>query len=200
MLTRSRQSRGDIPGCRRVESLCTGLKIRITDHGGSYRRIIARFLIASSLATASACSIVNPYENDFSCPDTFHGKCISVSRAYGDALVQKAEDNADKGMDTCIGGDCKDYESIPRNDGNPEKPAGTIEDRNYNSYRTALYSRFDKLLREPKTPVVAPPKVMRILFLPYKGSDGEFHMPGYVYFFADDPKWILADSVEAFED
>lgn len=176
-----------------------GIVLKVFDRGGSYRHLYTRLLIIAGLSAISACSIVNPYENDFSCPDTFHGKCISVTGAYGDALMQKAESNAEKGMDTCIGGDCKDYYNETRSS-DPEQQGGTVEDRNYNAYRTALYARFDKLLREPKTPVVAPPKVMRILFRPYKGSDGEFHMPGYVYFFADDPKWILADSIEAFED
>jgi conjugal transfer pilus assembly protein TraV len=32
---------------------------------------------------------------------------------------------------------------------------------------------------------------MRVLLLPYKGEGGELFMPRYVYFMADDPRWIM---------
>jgi conjugal transfer pilus assembly protein TraV len=158
--------------------------------------------MAMSICLAG-CSIISPYENDFSCPDTFHGKCISVTGAYNEALRKKPEDVSSKEeINTCIGGVCKGEE-----DDFTESKAGKLlvtpivaEEKYYNAYKESLYKRLDHLLREPQTPVVAPPKVMRILFLPYKGQDGEFNMTHYVYFFADDPKWILGDSIEAYDE
>jgi conjugal transfer pilus assembly protein TraV len=75
--------------------------------------------------------------------------------------------------------------------------AGNPEERNYNQYRSALFDKFSGLLKEPKTPIVAPPKVMRVLLLPYTGQENEFYMLRYVYFFVDKPHWILGDSVTA---
>lgn len=164
------------------------------DSGGSYMKLVRAILIAASLAS-SGCAIINPYESDFSCPDTFHGKCISVQGAYEEALSGK-DDAYVRDINTCIGGNCPDQGV---SDGPPVK-SGTVEDRNYNAYRSSLYNRYDQLLREPQTPVVAPPKVMRILLLPYKGESGEFYMYRYAYFFTEEPKWILGDSVEAFEE
>ncbi len=75
--------------------------------------------------------------------------------------------------------------------------SGNIEEKNYNRYRSALYDKFSGLLKEPQTPIVAPPKVMRVLLLPYTGQENEFYMLRYVYFFVDKPRWILGDSVTA---
>jgi len=168
--------------------------VRVSHAGGSYRKFARALLIATALAS-SGCAVINPYESDFSCPDTYHGKCISVQGAYEESLSGK-DDAYVNNINSCIGGNCPDREESDRL---PAKP-GTVEDRNYNAYRSALYTRYDQLLREPQTPVVAPPKVMRILLLPYKGQDGEFFMYRYAYFFTEEPKWLLGDSVEAFED
>jgi conjugal transfer pilus assembly protein TraV len=148
------------------------------------------------------CSIINPYENNFSCPDTFHGKCISVTGAYNESLNQKPEAVSKEEVNTCIGGKCKGEDGTlsETRDGKLPIRQVALEDKNYNAYKDSLYKRLDHLLREPQTPVVAPPKVMKILFLPYKGQDGEFVMTHYVFFFADEPKWILGDGVEADEE
>ena len=36
---------------------------------------------------------------------------------------------------------------------------------------------------------------MRVLLLPYTGQENEFYMMRYVYFFVDNARWILGDSV-----
>jgi len=174
--------------------LARSLAVLVVDSGGSCKKLVRTILIAASLVS-SGCAVINPYESDFSCPDTYHGKCISVQGAYEETISGK-DDAYIRDINTCIGGNC------PEQGGKgpaPEK-SGTIEDRNYNAYRSSLYNRYDQLLREPQTPVVAPPKVMRILMLPYKGESGEFYMYRYAYFFTEEPKWILGDSVEAFEE
>jgi len=67
-------------------------------------------------------------------------------------------------------------------------------------YRAALFDKFTGLLKEPVTPVVAPPKTMRVLLLPYTGQDNEFYMLRYVYFFVDEPRWLLGDTVTSGEE
>jgi len=68
------------------------------------------------------------------------------------------------------------------------------------SYKQSLFKRFDDLLQEPATPVVAPPQVMRVLLLPYKGDGNELYMLRHVYFFVDEPRWVLGDSLIALEE
>ena len=63
------------------------------------------------------------------------------------------------------------------------------------TYQGSLYKKLSGLLEEPDTPVIAPPKVMRVLLLPYKGTDKELFMYRYAYFVVDDYSWVLGDNV-----
>jgi len=71
-------------------------------------------------------------------------------------------------------------------DGNTARAANT-------EYEESLYRRVTELLQAPSTPVVAPPKVMRVLMLPYEGDGNELFMPRYAYIFLDRPRWVLTD-------
>ena len=106
---------------------------------------------------------LNPYASDFNCPDTDPGKCVSVNAAYEES----------KGMVTVATAE------------------GTGDGRDL--YREALYGRFAGLLRQPETPLVVPPRVMRVLLLPYQGAEGELYMLRYAYLFVEEPRWILGD-------
>lgn len=167
------------------------------------------------------CSMINPYQSEFSCPDTFKGKCASVREVYMEdaagspqnkAEEKKVENSAAKsGCTTTYSGmegegmvtTCSD--AVPADTGTMVAGNSSLavpvavnpEERNYNQYRSALFDKFNGLLKEPKTPIVAPPKVMRVLLLPYTGQENEFYMLRYVYFFVDKPRWILGDSVVA---
>ena len=133
----------------------------------------------------SGCAIINPYDSEFSCPETSsRGKCISVNSAYKEASSSSTS-----------------YFTETKTDKPDEQKDGeTRETQNYNHYRSALYDKFGKLLKEPKTPVVSPPKTMRVLLLPYTGQDNEFYMMRYVYFFVDESRWILGDSLSSGDD
>jgi conjugal transfer pilus assembly protein TraV len=160
--------------------------------------------------------MINPYQSEFSCPDTFKGKCASVREVYMEdaagSLKDRADNTAAKPRCTTtysgIEGDglvtgCSN--TIPADTdkvvaGTPSVATlatGNAEETSYNRYRSALYDKFNGLLKEPQTPIVAPPKVMRVLLLPYTGQENEFYMLRYVYFFVDKPRWILGDSVIA---
>ena len=58
------------------------------------------------------------------------------------------------------------------------------------AYQEGVYKKLAGLLEEPKTPLIAPPKVMRVLLLPYK-NDRDLYMYRYVYFVVDDFRWVL---------
>ncbi|RMG00391.1 MAG: hypothetical protein D6726_11305 [Nitrospirae bacterium] len=49
------------------------------------------------------------------------------------------------------------------------------------------------LLAEPKTPIVKPPKIMRILVLAYPEGESRLYMPRYIYTIVDSPKWVVVD-------
>lgn len=142
-------------------------------------RIIAVLFLVATLTGCSA----GVYSSEFTCPTSYNGRCISLPTAY---------DLARSGKDMPPGHEEK-------NDDLPKVPiAGSdlppVESAHL-SYKESLFKKFDSLLQEPTTPVVAPPQVMRVLLLPYKGEANELYMLRYVYFFVDEPKWILGDSV-----
>lgn len=115
-------------------------------------------------------NVLNPYDSEFQCPETQKGKCVSVADAY-----KESEDSA-KGLRELI-----------------------IEDKKktttFTAYEDAVFEKMASLLKEPVTPIVAPPPVIRVLFLSYKGDGNELFMPRYIYFFADEPKWVMGDYI-----
>ena len=132
-----------------------------------------------AVLTICGCSAaLNPYQSSFNCPETEKGKCVSVQKAYGESLNPLVKPESEE--KDCKGRDCG-KETIPAS-GTP---------REESEYRGALFKRLSGLLNEPETPMVAPPQVMRVLLLPYKGDGGELFMPRYAYFFLDRPQWIL---------
>jgi conjugal transfer pilus assembly protein TraV len=123
-------------------------------------------------------SVFNPYESDFQCPETDRGKCVSVQNAYGESMQKNVS---------------KDNKEELKSGKTKENDATESQHKKNNDYQEALYKELAGLLKEPITPVVAPPKVMRVLLLPYKGDANELYMLRYIYFFVDEPKWILGD-------
>lgn len=132
------------------------------------------------LAFLSGCAIFNPYNDDFTCPKTFKGKCVSPKQAYQESLS-----NTPPGAQ-------EDQEAI--------KPLKDLkEDLNLKgsiieaSYQNALFEKLTALLKEPATPMIAPPQIVRVLILPYKGEGAKLFMPRYVYIIIDEPKWVLGN-------
>ncbi len=129
-------------------------------------------LFITFLLTGCA-SIFNPYDDEFTCPKTEEGKCVSILTAYDESLRQKND-------------------KTPKESKNPEDnqkidiPQGDIT----SDYTNALFLRLQKLLKEPRTPMLYPPIVVRVLILPYEdGTD--FYNARYIYTIVDSPRWIL---------
>jgi conjugal transfer pilus assembly protein TraV len=133
-------------------------------------------LVFAALLLCGCSAALNPYESSFNCPETEKGKCVSVAKAYDESLNPLVKPEAGEKEGECV--DC----------GKETGPATSGEER---EYRDALFRRLAGLLKEPETPMVAPPQVMRVLLLPYRGESGELFMPRYAYFFLDSPRWIL---------
>jgi conjugal transfer pilus assembly protein TraV len=163
---------------------------------------VKKALIVIGMMFMNGCALINPYESSFSCPETSNGKCVSVQTAYSESATGsgKAKESAadhvreECGSENDNGGACTE--------GKKEATLNPASKENgtYNRYRTALFDKFSGLLKEPVTPVVAPPKTMRVLLLPYTGQDNEFYMLRYVYFFVDEPRWLLGDSISSDEE
>ncbi len=139
----------------------------------------AHFLLVALIGALAGCSSVgeaiNPYGSSFNCSMAENGKCISMTGAYRESL--QPQDS--------------------KNDGKKKKkaPEPKETDASEASYQGSLYKKLSGLLEEPETPMIAPPKVMRVLLLPYKGTDKELYLYRYAYFVIDDYSWVLGEHV-----
>lgn len=112
---------------------------------------------------------INPYEENFNCKARDDaGECIDTPTAYKKARHPK-----------------------PVPEGESEPASGAKQDVQDNRYKVVA-----KLLQEEKKPLLQPPKILRVLLLPYKGEDEELFMSRYVYVKIEDSKWILTDLTE----
>ncbi len=119
----------------------------------------------------SACSTmkdaINPYNEDFKCrAPEDDGECIDTPTAYKKARYPEIVSD-----------------EYPVN--------GLQQDVQDNRYKILA-----ELLQEPKKPMLQPPKILRVLLLPYKGENEELFMTRYIYVKIEDSKWILTDLTE----
>ncbi len=128
------------------------------------------------LLTMPACTpigkVLNPYEENFKCKaKDSTGKCVDTTTAYMEARHSFSSSNGLLGK--------------------PAKVKELQEDVDGKRYKT-----ISELLVEEKAPILKPPKIVRVLFLPYKGVKDELFMSRYVYFKLEDSSWILTDIAE----
>lgn len=139
-------------------------------------------LILMSAAIAfSACTplqdAVNPYEENFKCrASADDGKCIDTPTAY--KLARYPDPDVDMAL-----------EGYP----NAQLDRMNIKKLTVQGQR---YKTLTGLLQQPKKPLLQPPKILRVLLLPYKGENEELFMTRYVYVKIEDSKWILTDLAE----
>ena len=138
-------------------------------------------LLIGTAITFSACApmqdAINPYEENFKCrASDDEGKCVDTPTAYKLARYPDPE------VDMALAGDPN-----AELDGMNIKKL-TVQDQRYKT--------LTGLLQQPKKPLLQPPKILRVLLLPYKGEDEELFMTRYVYVKIEDSKWILTDLTE----
>jgi len=162
-------------------------------------------IIMTTLLVCGCGAALNPYKDDFSCPAQDKGKCIRVEGAYRESLHRKndgalSEKENRKACEKC-------REEAKRNNvsetaycsacyahqsGNPEnKPVANQPSETL--YQEAVNKKLAAMIKGPNTPLIAPPQVMRILILPYKGEMNELYMMRYVYLLINDPKWVVGN-------
>ncbi|MEM5854804.1 MAG: TraV family lipoprotein [Candidatus Aenigmatarchaeota archaeon] len=145
------------------------------------------FILSSFLFACSAA--VNPYQKEFSCPHPDPGKCVGIPQAYQESL---------KSEETKVGYQLyKEFEKEKRDQKDGNETSYYLRDFMLLSpaerqYVESLYDILSKLLKDPKTPIMTPPKIVRVLILPYQDFSGKnFYSARYVYVLVDEPKWIL---------
>ncbi len=131
---------------------------------------IAIIIICATMYGCATGGILNPFQSGFQCATTDTGECIPLKEAYDISLKE-------------------DNESVVALvlDGRNSESNGVGE----GTYKQAVYREVANLLEKPKTPLVVPPKTVRVLILPYQDSTGTLYMQRYLYFFASDPEWVL---------
>lgn len=152
--------------------------------------IILPLLLLLSLLLLSGCGgvgrVVNPYEENFKCRTRDDaGKCISTPSAYQEARFSNA-DNASETNCTNANGDTT---PCP-----PDSPH--YSNIHQLTAQNSRYKTLTALLAEPDKPMLEPPKVMRVLMLPYKGENDELFMTRYVYLKLKESGWVLTDISE----
>lgn len=149
------------------------------------------------VVSLSGCALT-PYEEDFACEGTEdYGRCVSVEGAYEQAVtgvpqgtkITRDHDEEDEGDGFYE--DEFDDESLAAE----KEEAGVDETSRYVSYRASVYSKLKRMVKEPVTPMVKQPEVVRTLVLNYQSEiEGTpLFMHRYVYFFGDKPKWVMGE-------
>ena len=147
------------------------------------RRFVILTVLFWLIVFISGCaSTMNPYDSEFTCPYAEKGKCVSLQTAYEESMK---DNSGGKALREELNG--RDSDKLQE-----QKPS-TADDP---TYRTALYKKVTNLLENPETPMVVTSQALRVLIFPYRADDNMLFMQRYVYFFLDQPKWVL-DNLEA---
>lgn len=147
------------------------------------RRVLNVILLMVFVAVGGCATAMNPYDTEFTCPMADKGKCVSLKKAYDDSL-----------KDNSSGAPLQ--EELNGNHSEPLQDPKNVTANN-TAYQKAFYKKVTNLLEKPETPMIVSSQALRILVLPYKGDDNMLFMQRYVYFFVDDPRWVL-DNLEAY--
>lgn len=130
------------------------------------------------LMVAGCGGIFNPYKSDFQCPMGDKGKCVSVTEAMKETvkptqIVKSAPQATDKETKQL-----RDEASYPAD--------------SRDIYQQEVAKKLTEFIRQPNTPLVAPPQVMRVLVLPYNASPKELYSERYIYYLLDEPRFVLS--------
>ena len=139
-------------------------------------RIISLFPGVSLVLLLSGCAgLFNPYNEEFTCKGGSPGKCGSTPQIYNESVADSKEIATLNGY---------------------LKPGQQTASPGESAYHEAEMAKVTKLLKQPVTPVVVPPSVMRLLFLPHQGESGnddELNMDQFVYIIVGKPKFVMGD-------
>ncbi|MEM1660975.1 MAG: TraV family lipoprotein [Candidatus Bathyarchaeia archaeon] len=134
-----------------------------------------RIILLGSLLLLNACgAVMNPYYSEFECPQIEKGKCVGVGEAYREAI------QAEKALQT------GNYTfSLLEKESLEEE---LVKEREL--LRKQIFEKMSGVLRDPQTPILLNPQVIRILILPY-AQGKTLYMGRYVYVVLEEPRWLF---------
>ena len=135
------------------------------------------------LVCFSACSVLNPYDEKFLCPDAYPGDCASVKEAYERSLA-----NSDESFSPMV------KNKKPSTDASAD--SGEQRDSDEYRFKEELYKEMAGLIRSPVTPVLMPSKQRRILITRYVDENNYYYGHRFVYFTSREAKWSLQPLTE----
>lgn len=148
-------------------------------------RIVVLAAVAASL---SGCALFNPYDSEFMCSATDdYGRCVDVDDAYAEAIEGRKTPPKRKGKAPVDDDTGQASDQLRRTD----------ETRAYSAYKDSEYREMRKLLDQPVTPLVKPPKVLRTLITAYPSNERTLYTPRYVFYFADEGQFVIGDYLNA---
>jgi conjugal transfer pilus assembly protein TraV len=165
-------------------------------------KILAIAVLLPLLMTG--CKALVPYDSKFACEGTQDfGRCMDVQTAYEDALGTAPEaqrrDKSGKEAPSWEYRGTAPKGAVPSPTLQRKKASGAkgtqvafVPRNTEEMYRQSQYRELAGLIEEPVTPIVQPPKVLRTLIVSYSAGDS-LYMPRYVYYLADDAKFVLGD-------
>ncbi len=143
----------------------------------------------------SGCGTLMPYKTEFQCKSPDKGKCATVKAAYDESKENHGDDDAGGKSNEEKKEEKRDEKKDGGKDSGAEKtgarkniPTASAKD----VYRDNLQKELSGLLEAPVTPVIIPPKVMRVLIFPYPDKT-LLYMPRYIYMMIDEPEWVIGN-------
>ncbi|OGH01698.1 MAG: hypothetical protein A2600_09850 [Candidatus Lambdaproteobacteria bacterium RIFOXYD1_FULL_56_27] len=151
--------------------------------------------------------MLNPYDEEFSCPYTDKGACQSATQAYETSLQENSGSGAPKasGGSKLVSRKKPTFASPfgpssasarilglePVNSGQ----ARDLADEAKQTFKTLSYNKLNRLLKDPQTPLIAPQEVIRVLLLPrVEGEEEEvITMSRFAYLIVRPSRWVLQD-------
>ena len=148
-----------------------------------------------SLSVLTGCSgTLMPYESSFQCPGGYNGICESIDDAYQDSVSGIDPRQFDeKWKEKKEAWEESHSELIEARNRMTKGMHDTDQHINSASYRQSYLRKLQDLMEAPETPVLVPPKVIRILVLP-RTFEEKRSLVGSHYLFSqleDRPRWIL---------
>jgi len=145
-------------------------------------------LILFVISFLAGCAVFNPYSDEFQCPHVDKGECTSMQNAYEKSISTEADDIDDEShlerADKCT--NCVKDKKTAAGEKKEQK-----EDARYD-YQKKLYNKISSLIKNPRSPMVAAPNVMRVLMMSYTGPGNDLYSYRFVYIFVTEPKWIYS--------
>jgi conjugal transfer pilus assembly protein TraV len=152
-------------------------------------KFLATFLVILGFS-GCASKVMNPYSEEFTCPQAEKGKCVPIKQAYLESLQAPPQDLL--------------FTPTPQVNNQPDNSSANATFLNmqnifpqdafieaYSKYNEALIRKLQQMLENPKTPVLVPPQVIRVLILPYAGDRNTFYAERYAYVIVENPQWVF---------